>query len=53
MEKAHEGMDLQPIHFDTIKKHLHEALAHFGVNEADIDEALTRVKSLREDIIYK
>ncbi|ALC91337.1 globin [Bacillus sp. FJAT-18017] len=53
MEKAHEGMDLQPIHFDTITKHLHQALRHFGVNEGDIDEALTRVESLREDIIYK
>ncbi|OCA85772.1 globin [Bacillus sp. FJAT-27225] len=53
MEKAHEGMNLQPVHFDTITKHLHKALANFGVSEADIYEALTRVESLREDIIYK
>jgi len=53
MAKAHEGMNLQPAHFNAIEKHLHDALAHFGVNEADIDTALTKVASLREDILYK
>jgi hemoglobin len=53
MEKAHQGMNLQPEHFSAIEKHLHDALAHFGVSEADIDTALTKVASLREDILYK
>jgi hemoglobin len=53
MAKAHQGMNLQPAHFDAIAKHLHDALAHFGVSEADIDTALTKVASLRDDIIYK
>lgn len=53
MAKAHTGMNLQPSHFDAIAKHLHDALAHFGVSEADIDTALTKVASLRDDIIYK
>ena len=53
MAKAHQGMDLQPEHFNAIVKHLHDALAHFGVNEADIDTALTKVASLRDDILYK
>jgi len=53
MAKAHEGMDLQPTHFDAIVKHLHTALAHFEVSEADIDQALSRVASLRDDILYK
>ncbi|WLR52534.1 group 1 truncated hemoglobin [Bacillus tianshenii] len=53
MEKAHEGMDIQPAQFDAIAKHLHDALAHYDVPENDIDEALTKVASLREDIIYK
>ncbi|URM33701.1 group 1 truncated hemoglobin [Cytobacillus firmus] len=53
MAKAHEGMNLQPEHFDAIARHLHDALAHFGVSERDIDEALTRVATLRDDIIYK
>jgi len=53
MAKAHEGMDLQPQHFNAIVKHLHNALAHFGVSEPDIDTALTKVASLRDDILYK
>jgi hemoglobin len=53
MAKAHEGMNLQPEHFNAIVKHLHDALAHFGVNERDIDTALTKVASLRDDILNK
>ncbi|WP_102349170.1 group I truncated hemoglobin [Bacillus sp. Marseille-P3661] len=53
MAKAHEGMNLQPEHFSAIVKHLHDALAHFGVSEADIDTALSKVASLKDDIIYK
>jgi len=53
MSKAHEGMNIQPEHFNVIATHLHDALAHFGVSEADIDQALTKVESLRDDIQYK
>ena len=53
MAKVHEGMNLQPVHFDAIVKHLHAALTHFGVSERDIDDALTKVGSLRDDILYK
>jgi hemoglobin len=53
MAKAHQGMNLQPNHFNAIAKHLHTALAHFGVNEADIDTALTKVASLKDDILYQ
>jgi hemoglobin len=53
MAKAHEGMNLQPEHFNAIATHLHDALAHFDVPESDIDTALTRVASLRDDILYK
>lgn len=53
MAKAHQGMNLQPNHFDAIAKHLHDALAHFGVSERDIDTALSKVASLRDDILYK
>jgi len=53
MQKAHEGMNLQPAHYNAIVKHLHDALAHFGVSEADIDTALTKVASLRDDILYQ
>lgn len=53
MAKAHEGMNLQPEHFNAIVKHLHDALAHFGVSESDIDTALTKVATLRDDILNK
>ncbi|MFP3391170.1 group I truncated hemoglobin [Brevibacillus sp. SIMBA_040] len=53
MAKVHAGMNLQPVHFDTIVKHLHSALTHFGVRDGDIDDALTKVGSLRDDILYK
>ncbi|OXM83435.1 group I truncated hemoglobin [Paenibacillus rigui] len=53
MSKVHQGMNLQPEHFDAIVKHLHAALAHFGVGEDDIHTALAKVESLRGDIIYK
>ncbi|WP_066250604.1 group I truncated hemoglobin [Neobacillus drentensis] len=53
MAKAHQGMNLQPEHFNAIVKHLHDALAHFGVNETDIDTALTKVASLRDDILFQ
>jgi hemoglobin len=53
MSKVHEGMNLQPAHFDAIVKHLRAALVHFGVNEDDIAKALETVGSLRGDILYK
>lgn len=53
MEKAHEGMNLQPEHFEAITKHLRTALAHFNVSETDINAALNKVETLRESIIYK
>lgn len=53
MAKAHEGMNLQPIHFEAIVGHLRTALAHFGVSQEDIGDALNKVASLRDDILYK
>ncbi|MFP3121642.1 group 1 truncated hemoglobin [Ectobacillus funiculus] len=53
MAKAHEGMNLQPAHFQAIATHLHDALAHFGVQEHDIQTALDKVATLRDDILYK
>jgi len=53
MAKAHEGMNLQPEHFNAIVNHLHDALAHFGVSEADCDTALTKVATLKDDILNK
>jgi hemoglobin len=53
MAKVHEGMKLQPEHFDAIVRHLRTALEHFGANETDIAAALEKVESLRSDIVYK
>ncbi|KAB2334699.1 group 1 truncated hemoglobin [Cytobacillus depressus] len=53
MAKAHQGMNLQPEHFNAIAKHPHDALAHFGVEEKDIDQALNKVNTLRDDILYQ
>ncbi|MFC8687481.1 group 1 truncated hemoglobin [Brevibacillus porteri] len=53
MAKVHEGMNLQPIHFDAIVRHLRDALTHFGVSQGDIADALSKVESLRDDILYK
>lgn len=53
MAKAHEGMNLQPVHFNAIATHLTNALAHFNVPKADIDQVITHVASLKDDILYK
>lgn len=53
MTEAHEGMNIQPEHFNAIAQHLDDALEHFGVEKSDIDQALTKVASLKDDIIYK
>lgn len=53
MAKAHEGMNIQPEHFQAIVKHLHAALAHYGVGEEDIQTALEKVGTLKDDILYK
>ena len=53
MAKAHEGMNLQPEHFQAISSHLQEALDHFDIEKADIDTALKKIASLREDILYR
>lgn len=53
MAKAHESMNIQPEHFDAIVKHLHDALAHYAVEENDIQTALAKVGGLKDDILYK
>ena len=46
-------MNLQENHFQAIVNHLHDSLEHFGVSGGDIDTALTKVASLKEDILHK
>lgn len=53
MAKAHEGLNLQPVHFDAIAKHLHDALADFNVDAKDIQTVLESVSALKDDVLYK
>ncbi len=53
MEKAHEGLNLQPEHFDAIAKHLSEAMASKGVSSDGIEQALAKVATLKEAVLYK
>ena len=53
MEKAHEGLNLQPEHFDAIAKHLGDALAANGASQEDINIALGHVATLKEAVLYK
>ncbi|WP_166242032.1 group I truncated hemoglobin [Paenibacillus turpanensis] len=53
MAKAHEGMNIQPQHFQAIANHLAAALAHFNVPQDSIDTVIAKVASLKDDILYK
>lgn len=53
MVKAHEGMNIQPVHFEAIVKHLSEALSRHNVSPRDIDTALSQIATLKDDILYK
>lgn len=53
MEKAHEGMNLQPVHFEAIVTHLTDTLKELGVPEEGINAAIEKVGSLRESVLYK
>jgi hemoglobin len=53
MEKAHEGLDLQPEHFNAIVKHLSEALAAKGVSPEEINAVLDRIATLKPAVLYK
>lgn len=53
MERAHEGLNLQPEHFDAIAKHLGDAMAANAVPQEDINTALGHVATLKEAVLYK
>lgn len=53
MAKAHEGLNLQPVHFQAIAGHLADTLASFGVGDEDIRSVLNKISSLKDDILYK
>ncbi|WP_445250709.1 group I truncated hemoglobin [Microcoleus sp. OTE_8_concoct_300] len=53
MEKAHAGLNLQPEHFDAIVKHLTDAIIAHGASQEDLDEALGKIATLKEAVLYK
>ncbi|MBU8907196.1 group I truncated hemoglobin [Desertibacillus haloalkaliphilus] len=53
MEKAHQGMNIQPVHFKAIANHLASTLRELNVDENDVNVVLEKVGSLESDILYK
>lgn len=53
MDKTHAGMNIQPQHFDTIAKHLSDAMAANGVAADDIKAAIARVSNVKGAILNK
>jgi hemoglobin len=53
MAKAHEGMNLQPRHFEAIVRHLTSTLKEFGVSEEDINQIVAKLATLQDDILNK
>jgi hemoglobin len=53
MEKAHEGLNLQPEHFDAIVKHLTDAIIAHGASQQDLEAALGKIATLKDAVLYK
>ena len=53
MEAAHAHLNVQPIHFDAIVRHLSEALAAQEVSSDESSAVLGRVATLKEAVLYK
>ncbi len=53
MRKAHAHLNLNDLHFDLIKKHLSETLAHLGVGNEQIQQAMDIVEPFRNDVLNR
>ncbi len=53
MEKAHQGLNLQPEHFQAIVKHLQGTLEHFDVSQEDIAQVFALIAPLKSSILNK
>lgn len=53
MEKAHQGLNLQSEHFQTIAKHLQDTLEHFNISQEDIAQVLRLIVPLKSSILHK
>lgn len=53
MQKAHEGLNITPEQFNTVAGHLTASLESFDVPPANIDQVITKVASLKNDVVGK
>ncbi|SES41562.1 group I truncated hemoglobin [Salipaludibacillus aurantiacus] len=53
MEKAHEGMNIKPEHFNAIAGHLNETLEELEVSEEDRDQVMEKIGALAPHIMHK
>jgi hemoglobin len=51
MRKAHEGLAITPVQFAAVAWHLRSSLEAFAVPEGTIDQIITHVASLQDDIV--
>ncbi|UCZ54070.1 group 1 truncated hemoglobin [Bacillus shivajii] len=53
MEKAHEGMNIQPEHFKAIATHLENTLRELDVQDEDIQQVMEKIAGLAPSILNK
>ncbi|AOM83842.1 group I truncated hemoglobin [Salisediminibacterium beveridgei] len=53
MEKAHEGMNIQPKEFLAIATHLQATLEELGAEEEDIETIMTKINGLKDSVVHQ
>lgn len=53
MREAHEGMGIEPQHFAAIATHLEAALREFDVPDESIDEIMSEVAGLEDNVVLQ
>lgn len=53
MEKAHEGMNLQEVHWDAVVEHLVSSLKDVGVTDTDTGEIIKNLLPLKPHILHQ
>lgn len=53
MREAHEGMGIEPRHFAAIATHLEAALREFDVSDGSIDEIMSEVAGLEDNVVLQ
>lgn len=53
MARAHEGMNLQEEHFQAVATHLVSSLAEFGVSEEQINQVVSKLLSMKAEVLHR